>query len=115
MKFDLHGYDPRTIAESGILQSVVQQAWEMGEQEVVFVHGHALWRGTPRPFANTNTGRLGLAVRGVLRRERELRRWMYAKLDASWPGTTTVWLKRNPAPTRSKFDFSVLPDLDFKR
>ena len=110
-KFDLHRYHPRTVQEAGLVEHLVQQAWEMGESALTLIHGHGLERPTPRPFANTNTGFLGLTVRHVLRHGRTLRQWMYAKFDVSHPGTTSIRLKPNPAPTRTEFE--GLPGTDF--
>ncbi len=31
MEIDLHGYHPRDIVWSGVLEKIVQQVWEMGE------------------------------------------------------------------------------------
>ena len=75
---DLHGYHPHTIERTGLIASLVQQSWEMGLSSLELIHGHALGRpGTPRPFANTNTGWLGLTVGHILRSDRTLRQWMY--------------------------------------
>ncbi len=40
MEIDLHGYHPRDIVWSGVLERIVQQAWEMGEAELTLIHGH---------------------------------------------------------------------------
>ena len=111
VEVDLHGYRPSTINETDLIATLVREAWEMGKSELRLIHGHGLNRDNPRPFANTNTGFLGLTVRGSLRNDRALRQWIYAKLDVSDFGATTVRLKRNPSPIRS--DFSDLPDSDF--
>lgn len=111
VEVDLHGYHPSTINEKDLIATLVREAWEMGKSELRFIHGHGLNRHNPRPFANTNTGSLGLTVRGILRNDRGLRQWIYAKLDVSDFGTTTVRLKPNPSPNRS--DFDELPDSDF--
>ena len=106
---DLHGYSPNTVV--GLVATIICQAWEMGTDELTLIHGHALFRGTPRPFAKTNTGRLGLTVRSELRNNRELRQWIYAKINVSDPGVTTVRLKPNPSPSRA--DFDEFPEKDF--
>lgn len=36
---DLHGYYPGDI-QNGLLTRIVQQAWEMGADELVLIHGH---------------------------------------------------------------------------
>jgi hypothetical protein len=112
LTIDLHGYHPSTIEGGGILSNVLQQAWEMGRQRVVFIHGHGLKHGSPRPFANTNTGWLGLTVRTVLRSNVELRKWAYAKIDVSRAGATTMRVKPNPSPSRLVFDGAFFPELD---
>jgi hypothetical protein len=98
---DLHGHDVASASE--LIGRLVREAWEMGENELTFIHGHGLGRALRRPFANTNTGNLGLAVRSILR-DKSLRPWMFAKIDVSDPGCTTIRLRRNPAPSRADFD-----------
>jgi DNA-nicking Smr family endonuclease len=108
---DLHGYHPRSIQGGPIVEDLVRQSWEMGLSELTLIHGHGMNRGSPRPFANTNTGYLGLTVRHILRYDRSLRQWMYAKFDVSDRGATTIRLRPNPAPSRTEFD--ALPESDF--
>ena len=67
MEIDMQDYHPRTIEGGDLLRQIVCQAWEMDERELPFIHGHGQTRGSPRPFANTNTGWLGLTVRRILR------------------------------------------------
>ncbi len=105
---DLHSYHPRDLEEQGIVGQIVQQAWEMGVLELTLVHGHGKSRGFGRPFANTNTGYLGLTVRGILRNDETLRQWMYAKIDVSHNGSTRIRVRPNSQPSRS--DFDPLPD-----
>lgn len=114
MEIDLHGYHPSTLNKTGLISEVVRQAWEMGEKNLVMIHGHSLWRGTRRPFANTNTGWLGLTVRCILRNSQELRQWMYARIDVSHEGSTRIRLRTNPNPTRTALNYEVLPELDFR-
>ncbi len=40
MEIDLHGYHPRDSVGSGVLERIVQQAWEMGASELTLIHGH---------------------------------------------------------------------------
>lgn len=115
LEVDLHGYHPATVREAGLLAKIIKQAWEMGKEELVIIHGHGMSRGNPRPFANTNTGYLGLSVRRALRNTPELRRWMFAKIDVSHDGSTTIRIKPNPRPTRTEVDESIFPELDFRR
>jgi hypothetical protein len=39
MQIDLHGYHPAEIVWSGALAKLVEQAWEMGERELILIHG----------------------------------------------------------------------------
>jgi hypothetical protein len=47
---------PREIVWNGILTKLVKQAWEMGETELILIHGHGRNRGITPGFVNTNTG-----------------------------------------------------------
>lgn len=110
MEIDLHGYHPRDIVWSGVLTKLVQQAWEMGESHLCFIHGHGRNRGITPGFVNTNTGYFGLEIRRALRHELELRQWiLHTTLDCEYPGCTTVKLRPNGAPTRTKLDPDLLP------
>jgi hypothetical protein len=40
MHIVLHGYHPRQIVWNGVLVELVEQAWEMGETELILIHGH---------------------------------------------------------------------------
>jgi hypothetical protein len=109
VQIDLHGYHPRDI-KGAPLAHIVEQAWQMGAPRLRFIHGHGRARGKSPGFYNTNTGYFGLSIRRALRRNRELRQWIkYSTLDCSDWGRTTVKLKRNPRPTRTALDLSVLP------
>jgi hypothetical protein len=63
MQIDLHGYHPRQIVRNGVLVELVEQAWEMGESELVLIHGHGRNRGITPGFVNTNTGFFGRSGR----------------------------------------------------
>jgi hypothetical protein len=107
MEIDLHGYHPFDIEENDLLTRIVQQAWEMGEQRLVIIHGHGRTRGTRTfsPGSNTNTGYLGVTVRRELRHGKSLRSWIkWTTLDCSDIGVTSVKLKPNPAPTRAQLE-----------
>lgn len=112
VQIDLHGYHPRDI-KGAPLATILEQAWQMGAPRIRFIHGHGRTRGKrdwSRGFYRTNTGYFGLKVRRALRRNRALRQWIkYSTLDCSDWGRTTVKLKRNPKPTRTALDLSVLP------
>jgi hypothetical protein len=111
MQVDLHGYHPSEIVNSGVLDQIVQQAWEMGEGELILIHGHGRNRGISPGFVNTNTGYFGLCVRRALRHDESLRRWIYyTTVDCSDMGATSVRLKPNPSPTKKAADWSVLPE-----
>jgi hypothetical protein len=109
---DLHGYHPGDIE----LETLVRQAWEMGAGSIQLIHGHGRGRGLSPGFVNTNTGYFGLTIRAELRHDRSLRQWIkYTTLDCSHPGATTVKLKSNREPTRTKLDDDVLPTRTFRR
>jgi hypothetical protein len=108
-EIDLHGYHPDDICGEPF-SKIIQQAWEMGAERIRFIHGHGHNRGISVGFVNTNTGYFGLRVRSELRYAKELRRWIkYTTLDCSDSGSTIVKLKRNPSPTRSKFE-DIFPE-----
>jgi hypothetical protein len=112
MEIDLHGYHPSDIIETGILPRIVQQSWEMGEEEIYFIHGHGHKRGISVGFVNTNTGYFGLAVRSDLRHSDQLRQWIkHTTLNCRDPGVTSVKLKRNPSPSRTALDSDLLKPL----
>lgn len=111
MQYDFHGYHPDEIVSSGVLAKLVEQAWEMGETSIHLIHGHGRNRGISPGFVNTNTGYFGLTIRRELRHSKELRKWIkVSTLDSSDPGSTSIALKRNPAPTRAGLDPDLIPE-----
>jgi len=105
MDFDLHGFHPSQIIDSGLLDKLVQQAWEMGEPRLTLIHGHGRNRGISPGFVNTNTGYFGLCIRRALRHDEDFRRWILrTTLDCGQNGSTSVRLKPNPSPTRESVD-----------
>ncbi len=111
MKIDLHGYHPSQIVRNGVLAKIIQQAWEMGESELCLIHGHGYKRGISPGFVNTNTGFFGLEIRRALRHDKDLRQWIkHTTLFCQDPGTTSIALKKNPAPSRTDFDPSIFPE-----
>jgi len=44
---------------SDVLAKLVEQAWEMGERELILIHGNGRNRGITPGFVNTNTGFFG--------------------------------------------------------
>ncbi len=97
MQVDLHGYYPAEIVWSGVLAKIVEQAWEMGERELVLIHGHGRNRGITPGFVNTNTGSFGLQIRSALRHDKDLRRWIHhTTLDCSNPGSYKCILEAQP-------------------
>ena len=111
MKIDLHGYHPSEIVWNSVLARLVEQVWEMGEQELILIHGHGRNRGITPGFVNTNTGFFGLQIRSALRNDKALRRWIYhTTLDCSDPGLTSISLKPNRSPVRDRIDPDVLPE-----
>jgi hypothetical protein len=62
-------------------------------------------------FTNTNTGYFGLEIRRALRKDKDLRQWIYhTTLDCRDIGVTSVRLRKNPSPTRKAFDADLIPD-----
>jgi hypothetical protein len=115
MDIDLHGYHPSDIIDTGILARIVEQAWDMGEQHITFIHGHGKNKGISVGFVNTNTGYFGLQIRSELRSSDELRQWIkYTTLDCSDPGVTSVKLKNNPSPIRTALDSDLLPERPYR-
>jgi len=110
MQIDLHGYHPAEIVWNGLLAKIVQQVWEMGERELILIHGHGRNRGVTPGFVNTNTGFFGLQIRSALRHDKALRRWIYhTTLNRSHPGLTAVTMKPNRSPVRDCIDPDLLP------
>ena len=110
MTIDLHGYHPSDIIWNGVLERVVQQAWEMGETSLSLIHGHGRNRGISPGFVNTNTGYFGLEIRRALRHDKQLRNWLHhTTLSCADTGVTSIRLKRNPTPSRSALDRDVMP------
>ena len=104
-EIDLHGCHPHDDDLFEMIESAIRRAWEDEAETLCIIHGHGHWRGGPRPFANTNTGYLGITVRSFLRDNISLRPWMFAKIDVSHDGSTTVRIrpKRKPIqPAASK-------------
>jgi hypothetical protein len=102
---------PPEIAQTDVLKKIIQQTWEMGENDVTLIHGHGRIRGISPGFVTTNTGYFGLEIRRALRHDKELRQWIrYTTLVCSHMGVTRVKLKANPAPTRSELDQDLLPE-----
>ncbi len=92
-EIDLHGYYPEGV--EGVVHDAVLTAWEVSAPRLRIIHGHGYNRRDYCLFANTNTGPLGMAVRRLLREDRALRQYMYAKFDCSDMGFTTVRLRSN--------------------
>lgn len=110
MTIDLHGYHPADIVWSGVLEKIVRQTWEMGDDTLTLIHGHGRNRGLTPGFVNTNTGYFGLEIRKAFRHDKTLRRWIhYTTLICTDMGATSVFLKRNPSPTRDALDDDLLP------
>jgi hypothetical protein len=103
MKIDLHGYHPAEIVFNGVLGKILQQSWEMGEVELVLIHGHGRNRGITPGFVNTNTGYFGLCIRRALRHDHSFRQWIkHTTLDCRQIGGTSIRFKPNPNPTRKQ-------------
>lgn len=105
MEVDLHGWHSTEIVNTGALEEIVRQVWQMGERCLTLIHGHGQRHDLPGSFVNTNTGRFGILVRAALREHKSLRRWIYhTTLDCAEWGATSIKLKRNPSPTRASLD-----------
>jgi hypothetical protein len=96
----LHDLHPRDAAVRSSIEQALEEAFNVGAATLTIIHGHGKrhsgWRA---PFANTNTGYLGLTVRGILRHRGDLRRYMLAKIDVRHDGSTTVTIrKKKPSP-----------------
>jgi hypothetical protein len=92
---DLHGYYPYEADTHAAIVGALQAAYEAGADTLRIIHGHGHNRfHASAVFANTNTGELGLAVRGRLRNDHTLRQWMLAKIDVSHNGSTVVRIRR---------------------
>jgi hypothetical protein len=114
MEIDLHSYHPSDIVDTGVLDKIVQQAWEMGATDLCLIHGHGRFRGISPGFVNTNTGYFGLKIRHALRHDLVLRRWIkHTTLDCTQLGATRIKLKRNPAPSRTELD--ALPERSYRK
>jgi hypothetical protein len=101
---DLHGYHPDDIC-GGPLNSILQQAFEMGADSIELIHGHGHNRGLSVGFVHTNTGFFGLRIRSQLRHDMSLRQWIkHTTIDCARDGATTIRLKLNKSPTREKLD-----------
>jgi Smr domain len=113
-EFDVHGYHPYQVPD--FVQTIVQQAWEMGADYLRLIHGHGFNRERCGAFfVHSNTGWLGQTVRSALRNTTELRQWIYySTLDCSDIGATTVRIKPNPDPTRKEGVFDELPKKEFE-
>jgi hypothetical protein len=109
MEIDLHGYHPDDID----VENLIKQAWETGAAEVTLIHGHGHSRGLSVGFVNTNTGYFGLRVRKAIRGNSRLKPWAkISSLDCRLDGATTLQLKHNSYPTRTKID---MPTMSFPR
>jgi hypothetical protein len=111
LTIDLHGYHPAEIVWSGVLKKIIQQSWEMGEQDLFLIHGHGRNRGITPGFVNTNTGFFGLQIRRALRHDESLRQWIrHTTLNCEDMGVTSVRLKPNRAPSRTALDPDLISD-----
>lgn len=91
---DLHGYHPHDADLYDAIEGALRKAYDAGAESLLVIHGHGHNRDRERRiFANSNTGWLGLTVRGILRHQRDLRRYMMAKIDVSHDGSTTVRIR----------------------
>jgi type II secretory ATPase GspE/PulE/Tfp pilus assembly ATPase PilB-like protein len=40
VEIDLHGYGPNDIVFCDVFQKIISQAWEIGAEDIYFIHGH---------------------------------------------------------------------------
>ena len=107
VELDLHGYHPDDICGEP-LAKILRLAWEAGAKDIRLIHGHGRNRNITPGFVNTNTGYFGLRIRAELRHDVGLRQWIkHTTLDCGHEGSTTIKLKRNPAPTRTDINWEV--------
>jgi hypothetical protein len=93
-EIDLHGFHPHDDNLFETIENALQEAFEKEAHTLTIIHGHGFNRPNAfRPFANTNTGYLGLTVRGILRQCPQLRQWMLARIDVRHNGSTTVRIR----------------------
>jgi hypothetical protein len=115
IEIDLHGYHPSQITGE-VLAKILRQAWESGATEIRLIHGHGRGRGISPGFVNTNTGYLGLCLRGQLRHDDTLRQWIkISTFSCAHAGSTVIGLRRNPSPSRAEIDNDLLPEPAFSR
>ena len=94
-QIDLHGFHPYDEQLADTIIDGVRQAYEKRLPTLTIIHGHGFNRASfSWRLVNSNTGWLGQTVRRFLRQPSELRQWMFAKIDCSHNGSTTVRLRR---------------------
>jgi hypothetical protein len=104
MQIDLHGYHPADLN----MTVLIEQAWQTGAAGVTLIHGHGRHRGH-LVRANTNTGFFGVRIRRALRHDAALKPYIVrSSLDVSHQGSTYVRLRRNPTPSRTEIDMSLI-------
>jgi hypothetical protein len=113
-ELDLHGFRISEVVDAGVIDKVMQQCWEMGETEVKIIHGHGRNRGISPGFVNTNTGRLGLAIRSHIRHSPRVKQFVkISTLDCTDAGCTLIRLKPNVNPSRAELDSDLVPEPEF--
>ena len=94
-EIDIHGSHPCDDDLNDKIRTSVRQAHERGLDTLRIIHGHGHNRESiGSRFVNSNTGWLGRTARTFLRQPSELRQWMFAKIDCSHDGSTTVRLRK---------------------
>jgi hypothetical protein len=94
-QIDLHGFHPYDDDLLETIEKALRETYEAEAETLTIIHGHGHNRERPfNPFVNTNTGFLGVTVRGILRNNKDLRRYMLVKIDVSHDGSTTVRIRR---------------------
>jgi hypothetical protein len=117
---DLQGYYPTDITgypyatKGSPLSRIIEQAWEMGDGSIRFIHGHGRGRGLSPGFVN-NEHRLFRRTdperTAVRRTSPAMDQVHHARLQRRWVDGREA--QTNPSPTRTEFD-GVFPERRFQ-
>src|SRR5579871_4469850 len=106
MKIDLHGYHPKDLN----LTVLIEQVWQTGAADVTLIHGHGRTRGRRRGVrGRTRTGYFGVRIRRALRHDPTLKPFIVrSSLECLRWGQTYVRIRKNPKPSRTSVDMSLI-------
>ena len=100
MHIDLHGYHPADIN----LLALIEQVWQTRAPWVSLVHGHG--RGRRK---TVRTGYFGVRIRRALRKDPAFKPYIVrSSLDVTHRSSTYVRLRKNPKPSRTAIDMSLI-------